>query len=86
MKEIKPFKLYGILNTDTGKLISNLTNPSHKYWEKKKWAEIALQRYVDDYDFWHDKLPRRYPYKKDSLKVVEVNCIIDKNIFAKAKL
>lgn len=29
------FKLYGVIDKSTGKLVSDITNPRHKYWDKK---------------------------------------------------
>lgn len=36
------FTLYGVMDKLTGKLISNITNPRHKYWETRKTAENAV--------------------------------------------
>lgn len=38
------FCLYGIFDEDKGKLVSNLTNPRHKYWDNKKSADNTLSR------------------------------------------
>lgn len=38
------FCLYGIFDEDKGKLVSNLTNPRHKYWDNKKSADSTLSR------------------------------------------
>lgn len=29
------FKLYAILNTETNKFVTDLTNPRHKFWTSK---------------------------------------------------
>lgn len=36
------FKLYAILNTETNKFVTDLTNPRHKFWTSKKRAMSAL--------------------------------------------
>ena len=42
MKNTETFTLYGIRNNKTGKLVSNLTNPRHKFWESKARALSTL--------------------------------------------
>ena len=37
------FTLYGVMDKLTSKLVSNLTNPRHKYWETRKTAENAVR-------------------------------------------
>lgn len=39
------FTLYGVMDKLTGKLVSNITNPRHKYWETKT-AENAVKRFM----------------------------------------
>ena len=34
--------LYAVRNHFTGKLINTLTNPKHKFWEKRGMAERAM--------------------------------------------
>ena len=40
---MKPFYLYAVEDTESGKLVDHLTNPSHKFWFRKADAERALQ-------------------------------------------
>ena len=57
------FTLYGVMNKLTGKLVSNITNPRHKYWETRKTAENAVRRFMSRY------------YNIDrQLEVVEIEC------------
>ena len=57
------FTLYGVMDKLTGKLVSNLTNPRHKYWETRKTAENAVRRFMSRY------------YNIDrQLEVVEIEC------------
>lgn len=37
------FTLYGVMDKLTGKLLSNLTNPRHKYWETRKLLRMRLE-------------------------------------------
>lgn len=64
-------KLYAIMNCETGKLETKLTNPGHKFWEIKGHCINALDNYKRKY--WNNiaknnllKMPH-----PDSLKVVE---------------
>lgn len=38
-------RIYGARDTSTGKLVSNLTNPRRKYWDRKGNALSAIQSY-----------------------------------------
>ena len=58
------FCLYGIFDEDKGRLVSNLTNPRHKYWDNKKSADSTLSRAL-----------RRDKDRK--LKVVTIRCKIE---------
>ena len=40
------FTLYGVMDKSTGKLVSNLTKPRHKYWETRKIAENAVRNFM----------------------------------------
>jgi hypothetical protein len=69
MKE--QFTLYGVLNKSTGKLVSNITNPRHKFWEKKGMAERAVEVYKI---YYRENMVRKYPHNPDDLEVVEIDC------------
>ena len=57
------FTLYGVMDKLTGKLVSNITNTRHKYWETRKTAENAVRRFMSRY------------YNIDRhLEVVEIEC------------
>ena len=57
------FTLYGVMDKLTGKLVSNITNPRHKYWETRKTAENTVRRFMSRY------------YNIDrQLEVVEIEC------------
>lgn len=36
-------RLYAVRDTDTGKLVSNITNPRRKYWDRKGNALAAIR-------------------------------------------
>lgn len=57
------FTLYGVMDKLTGKLVSNLTNPRHKYWETRKTAENAVRKFMSE----------RYNADRQ-LEVVEIEC------------
>lgn len=61
-------KLYCVRDKRTGKLVSNITNPRHKFWEMKAMAANAA----------------KCPHKKfngtaNDLEVVEFECTEIKN-------
>ena len=41
--------LYAARDTATGKLVSNITNPRRKYWDKKGNAQSAIDCYNKGY-------------------------------------
>lgn len=53
-------KLYAVRNKETGKLVSDLTNPRRKYWDRKGNAVSAIQNYYY----------RRAGYKRGQLELV----------------
>jgi hypothetical protein len=57
------FTLYGVMDKLTGKLVSNITNPRHKYWETRKIAENAIRKFMSE----------RYNANRQ-LEVVEIEC------------
>lgn len=41
-------RLYAARDKNTGKLISGITNPSHKFWQRQGDCESAIRRYNSD--------------------------------------
>ena len=37
-------KLYAVRDKTTGKLVSNITNPRRKYWDRRNNAEAAIRK------------------------------------------
>ena len=41
--------IYAVRDKSTGKLVNNITNPRHKFWEKKGSAESAIKAFNPRY-------------------------------------
>ena len=54
-------RLYAVMDTDTGKLVSDITNPRRKYWDRKGNALAAMNTGL-----------RRYRHKNMRLVVFEL--------------
>lgn len=66
------FQLFGVIDKSTGKLVSDITNPRHKYWESEKRAQSAINGYNPIYVTQRD----RKKHNKEDLEVVEIKCIV----------
>jgi hypothetical protein len=66
------FMLFGVKNKSTGKLVSDITNPRHKYWESEKRAQSAINGYNPIYVTQRD----RKKHNKEDLEVVEIKCVV----------
>lgn len=76
------FMLFGVKNEATGKLVSNITNPRHKYWESEKKAQSALDVYASRYKYCDSlKLScremKKYANNPNDMKVVKIKCTVD---------
>ena len=69
------FKLFGVKDKSTGKLVSDITNPRHKYWESEKRAQSAIKGYYPEYVTQRD----RKKHNKEDLEVVKIKCIVQEN-------
>ena len=47
--------LYGVRDVDTGKLVSDITNPKRKYWDKRGNAQNAIDYYNNSTKTNHNK-------------------------------
>lgn len=65
------FTIYGVRNKKTGKLVSNITNPRHKFWESEARALSALDGGTA-YDLY-----RCGKYDRNDLEVVKIHCSIE---------
>lgn len=52
-------KLYAVIDISTNELVSNLTNPKHKFWEVEGRCKNAMINYKKEYDKRINKL-RQY--------------------------
>lgn len=43
---MKTNKLYAVRDEEKGKLVSDLTNPRKKYWDKRCFAEEAIRKNI----------------------------------------
>ena len=68
------FNVFGVRNNATGKLVSDITNPRHKYWERKKSAESAISNGSTAYCKY-----RSGTYNKEDLEVVTIKCTVQEN-------
>lgn len=66
------FKLFGVKDKSTGKLVLDITNPRHKYWESEKRAQSAINGYNPIYVTQRD----RKKHNKEDLEVVEIKCVV----------
>lgn len=66
------FQLFGVKDKSTGKLVSDITNPRHKFWESEKRAQSAINGYNPIYVTQRD----RKKHNKKDLEVVEIKCIV----------
>ena len=69
---VENFKLFGVKDKSTGKLVSDITNPRHKYWESEKRAQSAINGYNPIYVTQRD----RKKHNKEDLEVVEIKCVV----------
>lgn len=60
-------RLYAARDTSTGKLVSDITNPKRKYWDKKANAVKA----IDNYNHYYANRILK-PYNKGSHGIIEL--------------
>ena len=61
-------KLYAVRDKSTGRFLSEITNPRHKFWEKKGCCEQAVRSYNPD----RKSSRRGTVHNKEDLEVVEL--------------
>lgn len=62
---METFYLYGALNTETNKLVSDITNPRRKYWDRECNAKKAVMN--ANLGYYRTKY-------HGNLKVVKIKC------------
>ena len=60
-------RLYAAREVSTGKLVSDITNPKRKYWDKKGNAVKAIERYNRCY-----ANKNLHPYNKGNYGTIEL--------------
>lgn len=76
------FMLFGVKNEATGKLVSNITNPRHKYWESEKKAQSALDVYTFRYKYCDSlnlscREMKRYANNPNDMRVIKIKCTVE---------
>lgn len=68
-------RLYAVRDRKSGKFVNNITNPKHKFWEKKGSCEFALKTYTIRYEYLLTKGNYRGKLSHlDDLEIVELFC------------
>lgn len=62
--------LYGARDTNTGKLVRDITNPGHKFWEKKGSCQKAIDEYNND-NYYHRRNNGGYNLELVTFELVE---------------
>ena len=65
-------KLYAVRDKSTGKFVSDITNPRHKFWEKKGSCESAIKSYSPSRVTPGSHRTKR---NKEYLELVELTCV-----------
>ena len=52
MYKMKKTYLYSAGDTSTGKLVSDITSPGKKYWQRKEAAEEAIYKYNNNLNYY----------------------------------
>ena len=60
-------KLYAARDKNTGKLVSDITNPKHKFWQRQGDCEYAIKRY--------NYSPNKYKTKNYDLELVKFELV-----------
>lgn len=58
-------KVYAVRDKHSGKLVNDITNPKHKFWEKEKCCMDAINRY-------NEHLYKSYDLEMVTFELVEV--------------
>ena len=64
-------RIYGARDKNTGKLVSNITNPSRKFWQIKGSCEHAIDKYNKSGDYYKDR-KGNYDLELVTFELVEV--------------
>ena len=64
--------IYGARDTTTGKLVSDITNPRRKYWDRRGNAVSAIQNY-NSRNNYYGRLGKHGRIELVTFKLVEVS-------------
>ena len=63
--------IYGVRDKKTGKLVKDITNPGHKFWEIKGYCQKAIDNYNRG-NYYRRRNPK-YDLEMVTYKLVEVS-------------
>lgn len=64
--------MYGARDTNTGKLVRDITNPGHKLWEKKGSCQTAIDEYNNG-NYYYRRNNGSYNLELVTFELIEVN-------------
>lgn len=63
--------IYGVRDKKTGKLVKDITNPGHKFWEVKGYCQKAIDNYNEG-NYYRRRNPN-YDLEMVTFELVEVS-------------
>ena len=63
--------LYAVRDKNTGKIVKDITNPGHKFWEVKGYCQKAIDNYNEG-NYYSRRNPK-YDLEMVTYKLVEVS-------------
>lgn len=63
--------IYAVRDKNTGKIVKDITNPGHKYWEVKGYCQKAIDNYNKG-NYYRRRNPK-YDLEMVTYKLVEVS-------------
>ena len=63
--------IYGVRDKKTGKLVKDITNPGHKFWEVKGYCQKAIDNYNEGN--YYRRRNSTYDLEMVTFKLVEVS-------------
>ena len=63
--------IYAVRDTKTGRLVKDITNPGHKFWEVKGYCQKAIDNYNKG-NYYRRRNPK-YDLEMVTYKLVEVS-------------
>lgn len=63
--------LYAVRDKKTGKLVRDITNPGHKFWEKRRSCQTAIDNYNNGN--YYSRRNSTYDLELVTFELIEVN-------------